>query len=101
MLMFLLRKFSSVFIRFRPFLSVFIRFRPFSSVFFRFFFVVFFVDGGSAGGKREFGGGWLPNRLRKFFRTLTVKNPPARARAKQNTSNKAGVFYAKLCIIHK
>lgn len=42
-----------------------------------------------------------PNRLRKFFRTLTVKNPPARARAKQNTSNKAGVFYAKLCIIHK
>lgn len=53
------------------------------------------------GGKREFGGGWLPNRVRKFFRTLTVKNPPARARAKQNTSNKAGVFYAKLCIIHK
>jgi hypothetical protein len=42
-----------------------------------------------------------PNRLRNFLKTLTVKNPPARARAKQNTSNKAGVFYAKLCIIHK
>lgn len=45
-----------------------------------------------------------PNRLRNFLKTLTVKKPPARARAKQNTSNKAGVFYAKLCtrcIIHK
>ena len=49
-----------------------------------------------AGGDREFGGGWLPNRVRKGTPTLTVKKPPARARAKQHTSNKAGV-YAKLC----
>lgn len=41
-----------------------------------------------------------PNRLRKETPTLTVKTP-LRACAREKASNKAGVFYAKLCIIHK
>ena len=38
----------------------------------------------SGGGKREFGGGWLPNRPSNFLKTLTVKNPPTRVRARES-----------------